>query len=451
MTAGPDAPRARTWLRRFGADTRAWHSSGEFRRLLSSRTVTQAGSMITYVAVPYQVKVLTGSTLAVGAVGAAELVPMIVCGLYGGALADAVDRRRLVLGSEIALTVLTALLALNATLPRPALWPVYALAGLAAAAASLQEPAVDAILPRVVARDQLTGALALSSACSAAGRIGGPALGGLVLTTIGPGAAYWLDVASYLASLAALARMRPVPPPGGATRPSVHGILTGLRYAAAHQELTGTYLVDIAAMVLAMPTALLPFFADTLHAPRYLGLLYAAESLGALAVSVTSGWTSRVTHHGRAVAYAAGGWGLCVAAAGLAGNVWLALACLVAAGAADMLSGLFRSTIWNQVVPDELRGRLAGIELLSYATGPVLGQVRAGGAAAVIGVRPAIVSGGLSCVLAVTALAARLPRFMSYRPDHPGGDPTGPTSPTKPADPPDRAEGTGERCGDLTA
>lgn len=429
MTAEPQAPRVRTLLRRLGADTAAWRSSREFRLLLSSRTITQAGSMITYIAVPYQIKVLTGSTLAVGAVGTAELIPMIVCGLYGGALADAVDRRRLVLCSEIALAGVSALLAVNALLPHPLLWPIYALAALAAAAASVQEPAVDAVLPRVITRDQITGALALSTACSSVSRIGGPALGGLVLTTAGPGSAYLLDVASFLASLVALAAMRPVPPPGSPTRPSLGGILTGLRYAAAHQELVGTYVVDIAAMVLAMPTALLPFLADNLHAPRSLGLLYAAESVGALAVSLTSGWTRRVTHHGRAVAYAAIGWGLSIAALGVVGDVWLALACLVLAGAADMISGLFRSTIWNQAVPDELRGRLAGIELLSYATGPVLGQVRAGGAAALVGVRASIWSGGLACALAVTLIAARLPRFMSYR-----SDPEGPTDHASPTD-----------------
>lgn len=427
MTAGGRAGRARRWLRRFGADTRAWHASRQFRLLLASRTVTQAGSMITLVAVPYQIKVLTGSTLAVGAVGAAELVPLVGCGLYGGALADATDRRRLVLATEATLAVLSALLAANAVLPHPMLWLLYLVAALAAAAGAVQEPAVDAILPRVVARDQLTGALALSSACSSAARIGGPALGGLLLATAGPATAYGLDVASFAASLAALVGMRPVPPPGGGARPSLRAIATGVRYAADHQELVGTYLVDVAAMVLALPTALLPFLADALHAPAALGLLYAAESVGALAVSLTSSWTSRVTHHGRAVAFAAGGWGLCVAAAGLAGDVWVALVFLVAAGAADMLSGLFRSTLWNQTVPDDLRGRLAGIELLSYATGPVLGQVRGGAAATLVGVRPAIWSGGLSCVVAVGVLTRRLPTFWAYRAGqgHPAPGPHG--------------------------
>jgi Bacterial protein of unknown function (DUF894). len=384
---------------------------------LTSRTITQAGSMITYIAVPYQIKTLTGSYLAVGAVGTAELVPMVVCGLYGGALADAVDRRRLVLCCEAALAVVSVLLAVNAWLPHPMLWPIYCLAGLAAAAASIQEPAVDAILPRVVIRDHLTSALALASAWSSLSRIGGPALGGLLLTGLGAGPAYLLDVATFGVSLATLAAMRPVPPPGGAQRPSVSGILTGLRFAASRQELVGTYLVDIAAMALAMPTALLPFLADTLHAPRSLGLLYAAESVGALVVSATSGWTSRINHHGRAVAYAAAGWGLSITALGLVSDLWLALACLAAAGAADMLSGLFRGTLWNLTVPDHLRGRLAGIELLSYTTGPVLGQARAGGTAALVGVPTAIWSGGLACVIAVGALTARLPRFRSYHAD----------------------------------
>lgn len=295
------------------------------------------------------------------------------------------------------------------------LWPIYLLAALTSTAASLQEPAVDAVLPRVVASDQITGALALSTASSSASQIAGPALGGLLLVTTGPAAAYTLHVVTVLISLAALAAMRPVPPPAGGQPPTLAGIAAALRYAAARQELLGTYAVDITAMTLALPTTLLPFVADTVHAPWALGPLYAAAPAGALAVSVTSGWTTHIHRHGAAVAYAAAGWGAAVAALGVAHNVWLALLCLAAAGAADMVSGLFRSTIWNQTIPDELRGRMAGIELLSYQAGPTLGQIRAGGAAAVLGVDTALWTGGLLCVATVALLARRMPRFMSYR------------------------------------
>lgn len=403
----------RRW--RLGADVRAWRSSREYRLLLASRTVTMVGSMVTYVAVPYQIKVLTDSFVAVGLVGLVELVPVILFGLYGGALADAVDRRRLAMGCEAALAVAAGVLLVNAMLPHPALWVIYVLAGVLAALSALQEPAVDAMLPRVVARDQITGAIALSSACSNLAQIGGPAVGGLLLTAVGPGLAYGVDVVSFVASLVALSAMRAVPPPEGAGRASVGGILEGLRYAASRQVLVGTYVVDIAAMVFALPTTLLPFLADRLHAPWSLGLLYAAPAVGGLLVSVTSGWTARVARHGAAVAWAAAAWGLSITVLGLVGQVWLALLCLVAAGAADMVSGLFRSTIWNQTIPDAVRGRLAGVELLSYTTGPVLGQVRGGAAAALVGVSAALWSGGVLCVVAVVALSARLPEFWSYR------------------------------------
>ncbi|MYS76140.1 MFS transporter, partial [Streptomyces sp. SID5926] len=199
-----------------------------------------------------------------------------------------------------------------------------------------------------------------------------------------------------------------------ARRPSWAAIAEGARYAWSRKELLGTYAVDLAAMLLAMPLAVLPFLADELDAEWSLGLMYAAIPAGSLLVSVSSGWTSRVHRHGRMVVLAAAGWGVAIAAAGFAGNVWLVLLCFVLAGACDMVSGVFRSAMWNQTIPDELRGRLAGIELLSYSVGPQLGQVRAGGTAALVGVRASVWSGGLLCAGTVGLLALCLPTMMTY-------------------------------------
>jgi MFS family permease len=246
------------------------------------------------------------------------------------------------------------------------------------------------------------------------GAIAGPAVGGVLVTQAGVPVAYTVDVLTFVASICLLFALRPVPPSEGAERPSIGGIVRGARYAFSRPELLGTYFVDIAAMFFAMPMALFPFVADALHARWSLGLLYAGMSIGALLVSLTSGWVSRIHRHGLAVLIAAGVWGLAIAGFGLAPGVLTALLCLLLAGGADMVSGLFRATIWNQTIPDHLRGRLAGIELLSYSIGPTVGQLRAGTMAAMFGLRGAIVSGGLLCIGAVALFGAFMPGFTRY-------------------------------------
>jgi len=394
-------------------DLSPWRTSRDYRLLWSSGAVSMLGTFITYVTVPLQIKQLTDSYVAVGVMGVVELVPMIVFGLYGGALADAFDRGRIVLLTEIGLGLLSLLLLANALLPHPMLWLVYVVGAGAAALGAVQRPALDALLPRVVPREQMTAAIALSSVRFSVGAIVGPAIGGLIAATFGVSVAYGCDVLSFVVAVSLLWRLKAVPPPSDADKPSLAGILEGLRYAGSRPELLGTYLVDIAAMVLAMPNAVFPFLADELGAPWALGLMYAATSVGALLVTVTSGWMSKVHRHGLVVALAAGAWGLAMAGAGWSGPVWLVLLFLALAGAADCVSGLFRMTMWNQTIPDNLRGRLAGIELLSYTAGPQLSQIRAGGVAALIGVRPSIWTGGLACVAAVLC-STGLSGFIRY-------------------------------------
>ncbi|WP_329494731.1 MFS transporter [Kitasatospora herbaricolor] len=410
----PHTNRPRALLRGLLPDLAPWRSSRDFRLLWSAGCVTTFGSFLTYIAVPLQIKEMTGSYLAVGLVGAVELIPLIVFGLWGGALADALDRRKLVLASEAGLGLLSGLLLLNALLPTPLLWPVYLVVGLVAALDGLQRPALDTLTPRIVAHDQMTAAYALTSLYRSAGSILGPALAGLIVAFAGVQTAYALDVLTFAVSLLLLARMRAVPPPTGAAKPSLAGIAAGLRYARGRPELLGTYVVDICAMLFAFPNAVFPFLADELDAHWALGLMYGASAVGSLVVSATSGWASRVHRHGRMVVLAALGWGAAMAGAGLAGNIWLVLLLLAVAGGADNVSGLGRATMWNQSIPDELRGRLAGVELLSYSVGPQLGQVRVGAMAGVIGVRGSIWAGGLACVVGVVALAAALPKLLAY-------------------------------------
>ncbi|MEU8465934.1 MFS transporter [Streptomyces sp. NPDC029003] len=395
-------------------DLSPWRSSRDFRLLFFQGTVTFFGSFMAMIALPLQIKHLTDSPPAVGAMGAVELVPLVVCGLYGGALADAVDRRRLILLTEAGLGVLALVLLVNALLPHPLLWPLYVVAAGVSALTGLQRPALDSLMARIVPHDQLSAAAALNGLRYQFGAITGPALAGVVVAYAGYAPAYCVTVAGFLVSVVLCTRLSPAPPAGGGERPSLRAIAEGARYAWSRPVLLGTYAVDLAAMFFAFPNAILPFLADELDAVWALGLMYAAGAVGSLVLGLTSGWVSRVRRHGLLVVSGAAVWGLAVAAAGWATGIWPVLLFLAVAGAGDMLSGLGRATIWNQTIPEELRGRLAGIEVLSYSVGPQLGQVRAGTMAGWTGTRPAFWSGGLACVASVALLAALLPKLVSY-------------------------------------
>ncbi|MCB5164389.1 MFS transporter [Streptomyces bambusae] len=395
-------------------DLTPWRSSRDFRLLFWQGTVTFFGSFMAMIALPLQIKHLTDSPLAVGAMGAVELIPMVVCGLYGGALADAVDRRRLILLTEAGLGALAMILLVNALLPDPLLWPLYVVAAGVSGLAGLQRPALDSLMARIVPHDQMTAAAALNSLRYNVGAIAAPSLAGLVVAYVGYASAYAVTVLGFAVSVLLCTRLAPAPPVHGAERPSLRSIAEGARYAWSRPVLLGTYAVDLAAMFFAFPNTIFPFLADELDAVWALGLMYAAGAVGSLLLGLTSGWTSRVHRHGLLVIGGATVWGLAVAAAGWTGSIWLVLACLAVAGAGDMLSGLGRATIWNQTIPEELRGRLAGIEVLSYSVGPQLGQVRAGTMAGWTGTRSAFWTGGVACVASVAILSALLPKLFTY-------------------------------------
>jgi MFS family permease len=401
-------------LRALLPDLAPWRASLDFRRLWFSGLISNFGSFLTFVALPVQLKELTGSAAAVGAIGAVELVPLVVFGLYGGALADALDKRTLIVWTEAGQGLLSAALLVDALLPEPAVWPLYVVAGLSAVLFSVQRPALDSLWPRIVAHEHMPAATALNALRWNVGGVAGPALAGFVVAYAGLGWAYAADLLTFVVSVALIVRIAPSPAAHEAAKPSLTAIAEGARYAWSRKELLGTYAVDLAAMFLAMPLAVLPFLADELDAKWSLGLMYASVPAGSMLVSLTSGWTSRVHRHGRTVVLSAALWGVAIAGAGLLGNVWLVLLCLTLAGAFDMVSGIFRGAMWNQTIPDELRGRLAGIELLSYSVGPTVGQVRSGGFAAWLGVRTSVWSGGVLCVGAVGLLALCLPGLMRY-------------------------------------
>ena len=373
--------------------------------------------MITYVALPFQIKELTNSYIAVGLMGAVELIPLIIFGLYGGVLADRVDRRRMILITEFALMIMTFSLFINTQLEKPSLIWIYVVAGSFAALDGLQRPSADAILPRIVGHEDLPSASALMSLRWQTGVITGPALAGILLATTGIGTAYLVDVITFAISIVFILRVKPIKPikkESAETLSTISSMVEGIKYATSRKDLLGTYLVDLAAMFFAMPNALFPFWADQLNATWALGLFYAAGTIGSVIVTLTSGWIKNYHHHGRAVFVAALGWGAAITLAGFSHSLFFILFFLALAGASDMVSALFRGAIWNQSIPDELRGRLAGIELLSYSVGPLGGQMRAGTFAAVTNLRTSVISGGLLCIGFVSIAAASLPKFRKY-------------------------------------
>ena len=386
----------------------------DYRLLYTGQLVSAFGSMITYVAVPDQIWELTHSSFAVGMLGAVQLVPLLFFALWGGAYADSMDRRKLLVISEVFLALGSVVLAINALLPRPSVFLVFGVSAAMSALNGFHRPALDALTPRLVSRDDLRAVSALSSLRYSLSAIAGPALGGFLIGRLGISSTYWIDFVTFLVSIISLAAIRRMPPPEG-QKAGLTSILEGLRYAGSRPELIGTYVVDMVAMTFAMPMALFPSMAENWGGAKSLGWLYSAMAMGFLASTVISGWTRKVERHGVAVIAGATVWGVAIVALGFADGFFPALLCLALAGAGDNVSAIFRGTIWNETIPGDLRGRLAGVEMISYLSGPLIGNVRAGWVASMSSNRVSIVSGGLVCVMGILLCIPMLPAFWRYR------------------------------------
>lgn len=387
----------------------------DFRFVFAGQLVSAFGSFLTYVALPVQVYELTKSSAVVGLLGTVQLVPLALTALWGGAFADAIDRRRLLRWSEAILFCCSTALAINAASRHPSVWLLFVIAGLMSGVDGFHRPALESLTPRLVGKEDLPAVSALASLRSTTSAIAGPALAGICIATRGLPFTFGVDAATFAFSLAALSLIRSIPPAEDAQAVGFASILQGISYAASRPELIGTYVVDIVALTFAMPMALFPALAARWGGTNAAGYLYSAMSAGGLLVTVFSGWTRRVRRRGAAVVIAAALWGLSIAALGHFTSFSAAIACLICAGAADTVSGLFRTTIWNETIPSEMRGRLAGIEQLSYMTGPLLGNARAGFMAERFGLARAITWGGLMCVAGVVACVPILPAFWRYR------------------------------------
>jgi MFS family permease len=418
----PVPPEARPpgWTGRFrghGIDLTPLRVSRDFRRLFVGQAISEFGTQIAFVAVPFQVYDLTGSTAMVGLLALVEAVPLVVLPIVGGALADAVERRRFLIVAQALTAALSAALAVNAFLPEPHLWVFFAFAFLSVSAYSLSSPAFRAWPARLLTTDLYTSATALEVVYYQTAALIGPVLTGVTIATVGVEWAYVVDAASYLAVVAALAGMSPSPPTAERPRIGPSSIRDGLRLLRSNQVLQGAFLIDLNAMIFGIPVALYPAFArDVLGiSPGLLGLLYSAEALGALLVALLSGRAKHVRRQGLVTIVACMCWGAGVIGFGVSSSLGPALLFIVLASAADMVSGLYRDAIVKTVTPDELRGRLEGLGLAVWGTGPSLGNAEAGFVAALTSVRTSIVSGGVACIVGAGVLALLLPRFRRYR------------------------------------
>jgi MFS family permease len=379
--------------------------------------VSLLGRQLTVVAVPIQVFRMTHSSLAVGMTGLASLVPVLACSLVGGAMADAFDRRRLLLVANLLLAATSVGLALNAHRGRHAsLSLVFVLVALNAGLSAIELPTRGALTPVLIRRELLPSAAALQQIVIQTGQVLGPALGGLLIAQVSLASAYWVDVATFAAAIAAVLALRPLPPEGGGTRASVASITEGIRFLKRRRVLQSTFYVDLDAMIFGMPRALFPqIAADVFHGgAATVGLLFAAPGAGAFIGAITSGWVGRVRRQGRAVVYAVAAWGAAIAVFGLTRWLPLALLMLALAGAADVISAVFRNTILQVLVPDALRGRLNAIHIGVVTGGPRLGDAEAGAVAALTSVRISAVSGGVACLVGVAVLAALIPELSAY-------------------------------------
>jgi MFS family permease len=387
--------------------------SRDYRLLFFGQLISFFGSMMTFIIVPWQMFQITRSSAMVGYIYLAEFVPMVCLAFVGGALADAIDRRKMLRFTEVAQTFVTLILLFNSLLPNPQIWVLYLAVALHAGFAALQRPAFEALIQKIIPNELMSAVAALNSLRYNFGAIISPSIAGLIAAYFSTTAAYAIDLVTFVASLAAVFLIGSAGAPENAERPSLKSIRQGLRYALSRQELLGTYLIDIAAMFFAFPQALYPALA-AIYGDEYLGFFPASLAIGMLVANFTSGWTKNVHRHGLMVVLAAVLWGVGIVFFGMSDSLWLALFFLGAAGFFDMISGIFRMTIWNQTIPNYLRGRLASLEMISYLTGPMLGGAKMGLVAERYGIRTAIVSGGILCVVGVALTSLFLPKFIAY-------------------------------------
>lgn len=420
IRAAAPSPAPRTGWRRWAMDTRPLRRPA-YRRLWSSTIVTAVGSQLTAVAVPKQIYDITGSSAWVGYASLAGLVPMVVFALWGGAVADTVDRRRLLLITNTGIAVTSVLFWAQAATGLDSVAVLMVLLAAQQAFFGLNSPARNASIARLVPAEELAAANALGSTVMQTGLVAGPLLAGALIPVIGLPELYLIDALALCVTLWAVVRLPALPPLGeaAAKRAGLRQIAEGFRYISGHKVLLLSFLADIVAMVLGMPRALFPQLAAQTYASYgeglALGLLFAAIPVGAVLGGLFSGTFSRARRHGWMVIGAVVAWGAAITGFGLSGNLWLAVVFLAAAGVADMVSMVFRGAILLSAATDEMRGRMQGVFTVVVAGGPRLADVLHGTAGSAFGPRTAVAGGGLLVVTVMLLLATAMPALRRYR------------------------------------
>lgn len=420
--AGPDVPErpARRGWRRWAMDTRPLRIPA-YRRLWSSTIVTAVGSQLTAVAVPKQIYDITGSSAWVGYASLAGLLPLVVFALWGGAIADRVDRRRMLLVTNSGMAITSVLFWVQSITGLESVAVLMVLLALQQACFGLNSPARNASVARLVPAGELAAANALSSTVNQTGLVAGPLLAGALIPVIGLSELYLIDAFALCVTLWAVFRLPALPPLAGAAARAggLRAIVEGFRYISLHKVLLLSFLADIIAMVFGMPRALFPQLAaqtyDSYGEGLALGLLFASIPIGAVLGGLMSGTFSRARRHGLMVIVAIAGWGVAVACFGLSRNLWFAAVFLAAAGVADMVSMVFRGAILLSAATDEMRGRMQGVFTVVVAGGPRLADVLHGTFGSVFGARAAVTGGGLLVVAGALVLAFSTPALRTYR------------------------------------
>jgi MFS family permease len=399
----------------FSIDITPLKINRNYRWLYTGQIISFFGSMITYVAIPYQMYEITKSTFHVGMLGIVQLIPLVISGFWGGAFADSFDRRRIVIITEIGSGVGNLLLVLFTLSESGDFWILYLLSALMAVCKGFERPPLEALTQQLIAKKDIPRVSTLQSIKTTLGMIMGPALGGILISSIGIAATYLVDFLTYGLSIFCLCQLRNIPSLKTKRKVSLSSVAEGFRYALGRSDLLGTYLVDMVAMTFAYPNPLFPALADQLGGAGKLGWFYSAPAVGAFLASLTSGWTHKILQHGKGIAISAVIWCLGIIAFGFVNNFYLSLLFLAVAGFADMISGIFRATIWNETIPEEYRGRLASVEMISYSSGPLLGNTFMGILAEQTNKGHALMLGGVVGGVSVIVIAIILKSFWDYR------------------------------------
>jgi len=407
-------------------DTSALRESRDLRLVVLGNFVSGMGTQATLVALPYQIYVESHSALLVGLLGAVELVPLIASALWGGAMADRMDRRTLLLLDQIGLVIVAGALAAVSFAGDPSIPVLYLLAGLLAGVSALQNVVRSAIVPTLVRRELMRSALAFNYGLYQLTMVIGPGLGGVIIALWGVGAAYTIDAVSCFAMVFAVIAIAPQPPSGVDQHATIRrSIADGLRFVRGNQALLGSFAIDLVAMTFGMPRALFAVLAVSVYhaGATGTGVLYSAVSLGATVAAITTGWLSHIRRLGLVVIWAVIAWAVAITFAGLASSLWIAAALLAVAGAADSVSAVCRTTINQTVTPDHMRGRMSSVFSLVVTSGPRLGDIESGVVAGATTPRFSVTSGGLACLLGVGIVMIAFPALKRYDSDDWIGEP----------------------------